>query len=424
MSDQVRVRKAAGARASLKVPAFRRVWLTVAVASSGMYGVILVAGLYAYELSHSTVLASASYTLILLPAVIVGPMAGSFVDRSDRRKVLRIGILCAVVPLSLLVVCDAAHFTAAWAVLACCVLIGSGRALYSAAWQAYVPDLLSSQDLVAGGSLMQVAQQGGQALGPLMIGVVMKLEGTASGFIACLVLYALALLVTRGMQSAHAHGLKDLPKRAGLLDGVKRIAKARPLSFWMVFVGCHCSLTMAFMGLLPAYATSVLHGAYYDSIMMSVIGVGAILGAGVLAVAPRTVHTGRVAIGSGLFSGLSIVMLGATTSPALAVFACFLAGFSQAMFMALLYAMIQGNAPYDLRGRVAGYSNTLTSAAMSLLSTGFGALQRPFGFSVTLIVPGLAFTAITMVFIARLDLWRDRSGISEPVPLTASPTPA
>lgn len=413
-----KVRRADAARASLAIPAFRRVWLTLLVGSMGMYGVVLVAGLYAYQLSHSSVLAAAAYTLVLLPTVIVGPLAGGYVDRHERARVMRLGVLISAAALAVLAVADALHVTSAFLVLGTCAVVGVGRALYGAAWQALVPEILPTKDLVSGGSLMQVAQQGGQALGPLLIGVLMALFGTSSGFLGCLVLYLLAVAIASRVQGGREASHRSEHAGDGAIQGLVRIVQTRPLGLWLMFVGLHCSLTMAFMGLLPAFATNQLHDQGFDSVLMTVIGVGAILGAGSLSVAHRSIHAGRVSVISGLLSGLSLAMLGLSHNLAIAIVAALVAGGSQATFMAVSYAMVQGNAPADLRGRVAGYSNTMTAGAMSILSTAWGSLQHPFGFAATLIAPGIIFAAITVGFTVRLALWTSKRGILPIAPAT------
>ena len=52
--------------------------------------------------------------------------------------------------------------------------------------------------------------------------------------------------------------------REGITDEIRTaiayVTRERMLGILTLFVGAHCALTMAFMGVLPSLATTVLHG--------------------------------------------------------------------------------------------------------------------------------------------------------------------
>ena len=85
-------------RSVLAIPAFRKLWKSMAVSSFGDWLGLLATTAMAQELSNGDY-ATANFAIAgvfivrLLPAVFLGPIAGVIADRFDRRKLM---ILCDI----------------------------------------------------------------------------------------------------------------------------------------------------------------------------------------------------------------------------------------------------------------------------------------------------------------------------------------
>src|SRR5947209_9122319 len=91
-------------RAVLRIPTFRRLWFALSLSSLGDWLGLLALAALAVQLRHGT--SNQAYALAgvlivrLLPALLLGPLAGAFADRYDRRKTM---VVCDTIRFSLFV---------------------------------------------------------------------------------------------------------------------------------------------------------------------------------------------------------------------------------------------------------------------------------------------------------------------------------
>ncbi len=389
-------------KVALRNSEFRRIWIALLAGSSGMYGMILAAGVYLFHIEHSATASTATYTALLLPTVIVGPLAGAWADRSGSRIVMRSGLLLAVASTAVLLATILTGAARPWIVVLCCVVAGSGRACYGTAWQALVSTLLPAESLVGGGALMQAALQGGQFIGPAVVGIAVGFtHGAATvasaSLIVCLAFYLIGTVAALLLApvAPGAASTKDTSIVGGLWQAIRH-AELGPL-LW--FVGAHCALTMAYMGLLPALAQAHLHDASTADLLMTAAGLGALLGCFAL-VPAAGVRPAVLALVSGVLSGISLIGLGIAQNTVFAVISAALAGGSQAAFMAVIYALGQTLAPTALRARVASIQAALTAGAMSVVALAWGAMAGVTGPAPALYLPGVVFVVVCLLATA------------------------
>jgi protein-S-isoprenylcysteine O-methyltransferase Ste14 len=402
----------ASGKVALRNRAFRRIWIALMAGSSGMYGMILAAGVYLFHIEHSAAASTATYTALLLPTVIVGPLAGAWADRSGSTIVMRAGLLVAVTSTAVLVAAILTGAARPWIVIVCCVVAGSGRACYGTAWQALVSTLLPAESLVGGGALMQAALQGGQFIGPAVVGIAVGFTHGAAAvasasLLVCLAFYLIGTVAALLLASAVR---AEMPTKTKLSTQDSRPGRSIVGGLWLAvrhpelgpllwFVGAHCALTMAYMGLLPALAQAHLHNASTADLLMTSAGLGALLGCFAL-VPAAAVRPAVLALVTGVLSGISLIGLGIAQNTAFAVISAALAGGSQAAFMAVIYALGQTLAPAYLRARVASIQAALTAGAMSVVALAWGAMAGVTGPAPALYLPGVVFVVVCMIATA------------------------
>jgi MFS family permease len=110
-----------------------------------------------------------------LPFLLFGLVVGVWVDRHKRRGVMVIadifrGFLLAIIPVSFLL-----HVLSLPLVFAISFLVGILTVFFDVSYQAYLPSLVSREELVEGNSKLEASRSVAQVVGPSIAGVAIQL---------------------------------------------------------------------------------------------------------------------------------------------------------------------------------------------------------------------------------------------------------
>ncbi|MFE9202696.1 dTMP kinase [Micromonospora sp. NPDC007230] len=171
---------AAAIRSVLRIRPFRRLWIVLGVASFGDWlGLLATSVFAAAQVSGDTAKGAAFGTLIairLLPALLLGPVAGVFADRFDRRwtmvicDVLRF-VLFASIPLYALTGASGA-LVVTWAAIAT-FLIETITLMWIPAKEAAVPNLIPRARLETANQLTLITTYGITPIGAAIVAAVL-----------------------------------------------------------------------------------------------------------------------------------------------------------------------------------------------------------------------------------------------------------
>jgi Na+/melibiose symporter-like transporter len=261
----------------------------VSLAGDWILGIGIAYGVY--DLTGSTMASAGTLLAAVLPQVVMGPVAGVFVDRWDRRRTMVVANLAmALAVLPLVLVSDAERVWLLYPLLALQSVI---EVFFAPAEQAFVPRLVPAEELVTAnalnGQVGHIARLAGSALGGV---------AAASGGIPAVVILdaatflVSALLISRVRTSGALTGTDDNSGRqlvaierkwerfrADLSGGLGVVRRSRPLVLIAVF-GVLTSIGEGIMGTLFApFVNDVLNGSgrVYGVIVASQ-AVGGILG--------------------------------------------------------------------------------------------------------------------------------------------------
>ena len=170
-------------RRLLNNPNFIYLWIGQAISATGDYFTLLAIPLFVNRLTGSVMLVGLSFIVTALPALVLGPVAGVFVDRLDRRKVMIASdVLRGVLMLSLLIIRDASQV---WIVYLVGFLVSCSAQFFFPARGAVLPLIVPSpQDWLAANGLMRIIQTVGMLAGPALAGVTIGFWGEQVAFIA------------------------------------------------------------------------------------------------------------------------------------------------------------------------------------------------------------------------------------------------
>ncbi|HEV2129151.1 MAG TPA: MFS transporter, partial [Thermomicrobiales bacterium] len=137
--------------ATLRQRDFRLAWLGGLISMMGDWVLFIALPIYIYQLTDSTLATSGMFVAGLLPALLLGSVAGVFVDRWDRKRTMIVcNLILAVILLPLL-----ALRSADWVWIAYVVsFVRSVVSLFfRPAENAFLPRLVAEEDLLAANSL-------------------------------------------------------------------------------------------------------------------------------------------------------------------------------------------------------------------------------------------------------------------------------
>jgi dTMP kinase len=169
-------------RGVLRIAPFRRLWVALSLSSLGDWLGLLATTALATELVHGTAVKLYAFggvlALRLVPAVVIGPFAGAFADRFDRRKTM---VLSDVLRAALFVSIPLVR-TLPW-LLAASFLAEALSLFFIPAKEASVPNLVPRERLEAANQLSLLTTYGSAAVGAVAFSLLNLLASAlATGF--------------------------------------------------------------------------------------------------------------------------------------------------------------------------------------------------------------------------------------------------
>jgi MFS family permease len=194
----------------LRNKSFVALWLGQTVSFIGDYFYWLAIPILVERLTGSTLMVGLSVISTAAPMLFLGPVAGVFVDRWDRRKTMLVAdLLRALLVLACLTVRSPEQV---WVYYLVGFLMSCVSRFFFPAQNAILPRLVNGEgELLAANGLMQIVQTVGLLVGPMLAGFTIGLWGETVAFwadSATFLVSALAILVMRvphttaGKQSA------------------------------------------------------------------------------------------------------------------------------------------------------------------------------------------------------------------------------
>lgn len=363
---------------------------------------ILLTGLLyrVYAMTGSTVASALTMLSAFLPQVLLGPVAGVFADRWNRKLTMIVAdLLLAAGLLPLLAVRGSGQV---WIVFAMLAWEGVIEQFFSPAQLAMVPRLVPDEQLVAANALSgqvgDISRLAGSALGGVIAatsGITGVSLADAASFLASAAL--LTLVHTSGaVQRQARRGHPAAAVIADLREGLRLAARHRPLRALMIF-GLITSIGEGVVGTLFApFFQHVLHASSQAfGLFMAAQAIGGIAGGALAASLGQRVPASRLlsygAIAFGL-TGLAIFLypLGyVAVWPAMA--GVIIAGLPAALTMAGLLTLFQQHTQDSHRGRVFGALAATEGAAVLTGTLAAGYLTRPFGIIPVIAIQGAGY---------------------------------
>ncbi len=292
-----------------------------------------------------------------VPIGLLAPVGGALADRLDRRRWLILTTTAEMVFAGILAVLAFAHHDPPWVLVLLAFGGGASGAIGFPAYQAMVPDLVPSSDLLAAVSLSSAQYNLGRVVGPALAGAALLTHNyglvfgiNALSFLAVLVALVLVRLPPPRPPSGSPHLLARI--REGAVAAWHEEGCRSAIGLIMVVA----LLASPFIALVPAMAGvlpgGVVHKAIYTSVLVTAQGCGAVLGALALPGLAERFGRQRVVRAALLLVPLLLVAYGLAPNVWLSVVTFFLVGAGYICVLSGLNTVVQLRAPVDARGRI------------------------------------------------------------------------
>jgi MFS family permease len=366
--------------APLRQRDFALLWAAGFVSVAGDFALIAALPLHAYALTGSAIAAGGVLASTLVPSILLGSVAGVFVDRWDRKRTMvAADLLRAALLLPLLAV---GSVDLLWLLYAVRAAVGTTGLFFNPAENALLPRLVGDEHLVAANALNSLNNNLGRLVGPAVGGVLYAWVGIAGVALADAATFLVSgLLVALIRADARPDPGDPVASGTGVFrrtfgewrDGLRLVRRDPVLRTVFLALGLGMAADGTFgVGFAPLAIDVLEAGATGAGLLLSAQAVGGLVaGALVAAVAKRVPP--RLLFGGGLV-GLGLADLGlanaGTLAPpgavALAVAAGFLvlAGFPAVALDAAGTGLVQTRTDDAYRGRVFGAMGAAVSLAI------------------------------------------------------------
>ena len=395
---------------SLALRDYRLLWMGQLSTSLGQWMDQTSRSWLIYQLTDSPLQLGLVSAIRGAPLLFFGVIAGVVADRYGRKAQLIIAQVVNAILNAVLATLVLTGRIEVWHVYVTGFLAGTVQAFQQPARQALINDLVGEKHLMNAVALNSAALNLSRSVGPAICGVIIEAFGVDISYYIQAVMYAFATIWTGQIHlPAKAAGYLESVNQsmfASAKEGFAYIAKNKTILALMVLALAPILLGMPYTSLMPVFAIDVLHGdAETQGLLLTMVGIGAVIGALIIASLGRQQGNGRLMISGAAGFGLSLVAFSQSKVLGMAMTFTFLAGLSNSGYTSQNQTMIQMLTPAKLRGRVLGVY-FLNRGLMPLGSLLAGALASGLGgpWAVTIMGGSCCLLAICVAIFSR-NLW-------------------
>jgi MFS family permease len=354
VSDAQAVPARVSPTAVFKKPDFVLMWLAQLVSTAGSALTDLAAGIYVYDQTGSAFLVGVTLMATAVPSLIVGLIAGVFVDRWDRRRTMIASNLLQAVIVATIPFLLGIDIT----LLFVAILVNAGvKMFFDPAYEALIPEIASDEELTAANAFLQIASFGSTAIGFAGAGLLAAIDIRLAFWIDSLTFVFSALCIyfmkTRVKMEATDEDASVSLVVNNLKTGVRTIWDT-PMLRSLFLLGAPVFFAFGLWNvLLLPMAITVLGGSEFEyGIQEGLTSIGFVLGSLFMAK-----YADRLQIGLWVFvgymgMGIAGILYGLSPTILIGILWVTVSGFFNSPSAVARQTLLQRHTPREMRGRV------------------------------------------------------------------------
>lgn len=394
---------------ALRYRDFRLLWLGQLVSIAGSQMRVVAVNWQIYQLAKISgqidpALALGLIGLARVIALVAGaPLSGLIADRTDRRRMLIITSLIALVASVVLAMATYFNFATIWLIYGMVIIAAIAGSFEMPARQALIPSLVPPNVLTNALSLNIIAWQLATVVGPTIAGLLIAWGGLdliywidAGSFLAVVVAALLMHANTAPLKAQSRPTWQDAIAGLQFVFTTPLIMGTMLLDFFATFFGAANTL-------MPLLADQVLHvGTIQLGWMYAASSVGAVIAASVLT-SVRIRQQGAVLLWAVAFFGLCIVIFGLSPWLWLTLVSLALAGAADTVSMVIRGTVRNLLTPDELRGRMTAVNMIFVGGGPQLGELEAGVLASLVG-----VQPAIALGGMLCMGVTAWIAWHNR----------------
>jgi len=277
-------------RSPLRNRNYALLWTGGLISDLGDWTLLIALPVFVFQLTGSALTTSTVFVAELVPALIVGQLAGVLVDRWDRRRILVVvGVVQAALLLPLLVATTTDRL---WIIYGVAAVQSCLARLASPAKAALIPSLVPREQLTAANSLNAVSDNLARLVGSPIGGLAIQLLGLVGVVVVDAVTFIISALLAaqirvpkhvtapRAAETTTAPSATSRPSLVSdWLDGLRTIRRTPPLPA-ILSIGALSQVAQGiFVVLFVVFVLRELHGTGGDvGLIRGMQAIGGVIG--------------------------------------------------------------------------------------------------------------------------------------------------
>ncbi len=332
---------------------FRLLWSAQLVSTIGTALTDLAAGILVFRLTGSALSVGLMFMATSIPTLFIGLIAGVFVDRYDRRKIMVIAdLLRAAIVFSIPFLIQ---FNILFLYLAVAA-VSSISQFFNPANDAVLPEVATDEELTAANSWIMISSFGSTSIGFALSGLLATAFDIHWAFYLDALTFLVSALCLVFVRVGKIQAEGDTSVRiviANLKEGVSTIVGTPLLrSLFLTGVPVYLAVGLWNVLLLP-FAIKALHATEFEyGLQEGLTSVGFVIGSLLMARFAERFREGSWIVVATIAMGIAGVLYGVASSILIAIVLVTVSGFFNAPSSISRRVLMQRNTPRELRGRV------------------------------------------------------------------------
>ena len=358
-----------------------------------------------YRLTGSALLLGTIGFVGQIPTFLFAPIAGVWVDRSNRHHVLLATQALLMAQALTLAILTLTHTITVPILLVLSALQGFINAFDMPARQSFIIRMVEDRSdlpnaIAINSSMVNVTR----LIGPSIAGILIAITGEGLCFLIDGLSYSavlLSLLLMRVSPDVQLSGRASALTQ--LKEGWSYVSHSRPVRAILLLFAVVSLMGMPYLVLMPIFAAQILHGgAHTMGFLMAASGIGALVSSLWLTTRRNPAGLERMIPFAAFTFAIGLLGFGLSTSFWLSMVLVMIAGAGMILGLAASNTVIQTIVPEQMRGRVMSYYTMAFIGMAPFGSLIAGSMAHAIGAPRTVLINGSIVLLASLLFFLRL----------------------